>query len=176
MAPKKRPRTAPQDARWGGAWDVVQVRARRPAGVIGGCPEPGCDSRKVKQKVTIAHCCKQAAQKAATKAEWKPYKQRLVQWENKNGDNWLDTWEPDNGECTVCESFHTNDDNVMLVCDGPGCNRPYHQHCLDPLLLTVPEGDWFCPACAPPQLEMMAYPQDEMENQEVDAAGGYSTP
>lgn len=36
-------------------------------------------------------------------------------------------------------------DWTMLECDG--CLGGFHLRCLDPPLLTVPEGDWFCPAC-----------------------------
>lgn len=35
----------------------------------------------------------------------------------------------------------------MLLCDG--CDKGFHQGCLQPRLECVPEGDWFCAACAP---------------------------
>ena len=35
----------------------------------------------------------------------------------------------------------------MLLCDGDGCTRTFHQYCLEPPLPTVPKGDWFCPEC-----------------------------
>eukprot|EP00873_Tetraselmis_striata_P036348 jgi/Tetstr1/456612/TSEL_043315.t1 len=37
--------------------------------------------------------------------------------------------------------------NRMLLCDG--CDKGFHQGCLQPRLECVPEGDWFCAACAP---------------------------
>ena len=52
--------------------------------------------------------------------------------------------------CTVCGVHTWIDGNWLLLCDGPGCEAAYHTQCLDPSLSEVPEGDWFCPACAPP--------------------------
>ena len=33
----------------------------------------------------------------------------------------------------------------ILLCDK--CDAAYHTACLRPPLLTVPQGDWFCPFC-----------------------------
>ena len=33
----------------------------------------------------------------------------------------------------------------MLLCDG--CDKGYHIYCVQPPIETIPEGDWFCPAC-----------------------------
>ena len=49
--------------------------------------------------------------------------------------------------CRVCHRDMIFDGNEILLCDGPGCDAAYHQLCLLPPLKTVPEGDWFCPAC-----------------------------
>jgi hypothetical protein len=46
--------------------------------------------------------------------------------------------------CTKCGSG--GDDEVLMLCDG--CDIAYHTYCLKPPLRTVPEGDWFCPACS----------------------------
>ena len=47
--------------------------------------------------------------------------------------------------CVVCGSGEQAD--VLLLCDS--CNSAYHTFCLDPPLAAVPEGDWYCPDCAP---------------------------
>ena len=47
-------------------------------------------------------------------------------------------------KCTVCRSGH--DEDRIILCDT--CERGFHIHCLLPPLPEVPEGDWFCPACA----------------------------
>ena len=39
-----------------------------------------------------------------------------------------------------------NEDSVLL-CDI--CDSPFHLWCLDPPLLCVPSGEWFCPRCEP---------------------------
>jgi hypothetical protein len=42
--------------------------------------------------------------------------------------------------CVICE-----DGGVLISCDH--CHRDFHQSCLEPPLLVVPDGDWFCPDC-----------------------------
>ena len=53
----------------------------------------------------------------------------------------------DDAFCAVCARDVTCDGNEIMLCDGAGCNGAYHQHCLAPPLLVVPEGDWLCPKC-----------------------------
>lgn len=45
--------------------------------------------------------------------------------------------------CEVCKS--KDDEDSMLLCDG--CDKGYHIYCVQPPIETIPEGDWFCPAC-----------------------------
>lgn len=53
--------------------------------------------------------------------------------------------------CSKCGSGEATDDNDILLCDRAGCNRAYHQKCLDPPLETAvsenPDEDWFCWQC-----------------------------
>ncbi len=37
--------------------------------------------------------------------------------------------------------------NALLICDGPGCNRCYHQRCHFTPVLSVPRREWFCLIC-----------------------------
>lgn len=37
-----------------------------------------------------------------------------------------------------------DDDNVLL-CDS--CDSEYHTYCLDPPLVRIPDGNWYCPSC-----------------------------
>ncbi|KAI0032961.1 RCC1/BLIP-II [Vararia minispora EC-137] len=48
-------------------------------------------------------------------------------------------------ECVVCVQDHGEDDSP-LACDK--CDSPYHLGCLKPPLSAIPDGEWFCPACA----------------------------
>ncbi|XP_076951334.1 pathogenesis-related homeodomain protein-like [Bidens hawaiensis] len=52
--------------------------------------------------------------------------------------------------CAKCRQIEVSLDNDIILCDG-GCERGFHQFCLDPPLLKeqVPPGDegWLCPAC-----------------------------
>ena len=52
--------------------------------------------------------------------------------------------------CSVC-GLEDGPRNDILFCDKAGCNRVYHQKCLDPPILSInsldDEDDWFCPIC-----------------------------
>ncbi|KAL3654072.1 hypothetical protein CASFOL_003753 [Castilleja foliolosa] len=50
-------------------------------------------------------------------------------------------WEE--GICKVC-GIDKDDDNVLL-CDK--CDSGHHRYCLNPPLLKIPEGNWYCPSC-----------------------------
>lgn len=52
-----------------------------------------------------------------------------------------------NAQCRVCR--RRRDAENMLLCDG--CNKGHHLYCLKPKLTAVPEGDWFCSTCKPPE-------------------------
>jgi uncharacterized Zn finger protein (UPF0148 family) len=45
--------------------------------------------------------------------------------------------------CHVCSK--SDRPEVLLLCDD--CDDAYHLECLRPKLLSVPDGDWFCPLC-----------------------------
>jgi hypothetical protein len=47
--------------------------------------------------------------------------------------------------CQCCQLKSSRRHNQMLLCDG--CQRGYHQHCLQKPLAKVPKGDWLCPGC-----------------------------
>lgn len=48
-----------------------------------------------------------------------------------------------NAYCEHC--LRGDRDEEMLLCDG--CQRGYHMFCLTPILVIVPNDDWFCPEC-----------------------------
>ncbi|KAF8327774.1 regulator of chromosome condensation 1/beta-lactamase-inhibitor protein II [Cantharellus anzutake] len=47
-------------------------------------------------------------------------------------------------DCQVCRK-NEGDGSDLLECEK--CENPYHLHCLDPPLSTVPDGEWFCAEC-----------------------------
>ena len=51
--------------------------------------------------------------------------------------------------CYECESGQEWKGNLILLCDGPGCERAYHMGCLHPPMLRQPahHREWFCPRC-----------------------------
>jgi hypothetical protein len=46
--------------------------------------------------------------------------------------------------CQICSSVDDPLDSLLL-CDQ--CDTPWHMECLKPPLITIPDGDWFCPDC-----------------------------
>lgn len=52
-------------------------------------------------------------------------------------------WPDADTACEVCR--HTDDAADMLLCDE--CNAGYHNYCLVPEVVGVPEGTWICPRC-----------------------------
>lgn len=70
--------------------------------------------------------------------------------------------------CRICR--RRGDAENMLLCDG--CNRGHHLYCLKPPLTSIPEDDWFCLSCKPP--EKIATPKkrkyvSDSEEDEVSA-------
>jgi len=56
----------------------------------------------------------------------------------------------DNLKCCVCFRGDATDNNDLLMCDGLGCFRAHHMHCLQPIMTpekASEEEDWFCPLC-----------------------------
>lgn len=54
--------------------------------------------------------------------------------------------------CSVCGSAESWADNDLLLCDGPGCERAYHQHCMEPHMSRDERDDvtgdtWLCRQC-----------------------------
>ncbi|KAJ0960411.1 hypothetical protein J5N97_001773 [Dioscorea zingiberensis] len=57
-------------------------------------------------------------------------------------------WE--DGVCKVCGI--DKDDDSVLLCDT--CDSEYHTYCLNPPLVRIPEGNWYCPSCVSGQDKM----------------------
>uniref|UniRef100_A0A8C0YHU1 Bromodomain adjacent to zinc finger domain 2B n=1 Tax=Cyprinus carpio carpio TaxID=630221 RepID=A0A8C0YHU1_CYPCA len=45
--------------------------------------------------------------------------------------------------CQICRKG--DNEELLLLCDG--CDRGCHTYCHKPKISTIPDGDWFCPAC-----------------------------
>uniref|UniRef100_A0AAR2K7H5 Bromodomain adjacent to zinc finger domain 2B n=1 Tax=Pygocentrus nattereri TaxID=42514 RepID=A0AAR2K7H5_PYGNA len=45
--------------------------------------------------------------------------------------------------CQMCRKG--DNEELLLLCDG--CDKGCHTYCHKPQISTIPEGDWFCPAC-----------------------------
>lgn len=53
----------------------------------------------------------------------------------------------EDGSCCVCGGVDNED--LILLCDNPGCRRETHMYCIWPPLSAVPEGEWLCDKCDP---------------------------
>jgi hypothetical protein len=64
----------------------------------------------------------------------------ILDFENRMAD-------PDNSDtpCDICTSRANAED--MLLCDG--CDKGFHNPCLNRTPGDIPDGSWFCPTCAP---------------------------
>ena len=74
----------------------------------------------------------------------------------------------DDTACEVCGSCEGGD--TMLLCDS--CDKGFHLGCLNPALVRVPEGKWFCEACQPlstPDTDDDAHHRGDTGVQDVDA-------
>lgn len=45
--------------------------------------------------------------------------------------------------CQMCKKGDNED--LLLLCDG--CDKGCHTYCHKPKITSIPEGDWYCPAC-----------------------------
>lgn len=73
--------------------------------------------------------------------------------------------------CRICR--RRGDAENMLLCDG--CNRGHHLYCLKPPLTSIPEDDWFCLSCKPPEKvttpkkrKYVSDSEDEMSDEESE--------
>ena len=61
---------------------------------------------------------------------------------------WLDYgptyWDEMSLYCPHCLEYGADAEDQMLLCDAPGCKRAWHQLCLSPCLVEVPDGPFFC--------------------------------
>lgn len=55
--------------------------------------------------------------------------------------------EDDEIVCGFCNRADETPDDLILLCDGRGCDAAFHMYCVGELD-GVPDGDWFCPSCA----------------------------
>jgi hypothetical protein len=64
--------------------------------------------------------------------------------------------------CCICMESYATDENDLVLCDGNGCFRAYHQHCVKPAIRLTEdeEDDWFCPRCSG-QAELLHHVQCE---------------
>ncbi|RWS31197.1 remodeling and spacing factor 1-like isoform X1 [Leptotrombidium deliense] len=51
--------------------------------------------------------------------------------------------ENDDTPCRRCGKY--DHPEWILLCDS--CDSGYHTACLNPPLMLIPDGDWFCPPC-----------------------------
>ncbi|KAM3861958.1 bromodomain adjacent to zinc finger domain protein 2B-like [Diretmus argenteus] len=66
--------------------------------------------------------------------------------------------------CQLCRK--EDNEELLLLCDG--CDKGCHTYCHKPRITTIPEGDWFCPAC----IAKASGQSPRSKKQQSRAAGG----
>lgn len=61
---------------------------------------------------------------------------------------WIDYgrtyWQQMSFYCPNCLEYGADEHDQMLLCEAPGCKRAWHQLCLQPCLIEVPDGSFLC--------------------------------
>jgi hypothetical protein len=91
------------------------------------------------------------AQKMSKKAAAAPRKEACAKKSSKTTEDDEDSGiSLDDLQCCVCRTSEATDENDLVLCDGEGCFRAYHAHCLQPALKESDldeDVDWCCPLC-----------------------------
>jgi len=77
----------------------------------------------------------------------------------------------DEDECAACLGADSHPGNEIMLCDGDGCDSAWHQLCLRPAVLDVPEGAWHCPHCAVPSEAWMDQSDAGTEERDAEQLG-----
>ena len=67
---------------------------------------------------------------------------------DKTAEVFMDIAESGDIKCTICSYGMSIGNNKILLCDGEQCTGAYHQQCLQPNVLKLPSGEWYCPNCS----------------------------
>ncbi|KAM9484205.1 bromodomain adjacent to zinc finger domain protein 2B-like isoform 12-T13 [Salvelinus alpinus] len=68
--------------------------------------------------------------------------------------------------CQLCRKG--DNEELLLLCDG--CDKGCHTYCHKPKITTIPDGDWFCPACISKASGQS--PENKKQQSRAGAAGG----
>nr|XP_046216646.1 bromodomain adjacent to zinc finger domain protein 2B-like isoform X14 [Oncorhynchus gorbuscha] len=68
--------------------------------------------------------------------------------------------------CQLCRKG--DNEELLLLCDG--CDKGCHTYCHKPKITTIPDGDWFCPACI--SKASGRSPEKKKQQSRAGAAGG----
>uniref|UniRef100_A0A8C6LG66 Bromodomain adjacent to zinc finger domain 2B n=1 Tax=Nothobranchius furzeri TaxID=105023 RepID=A0A8C6LG66_NOTFU len=76
--------------------------------------------------------------------------------------------------CQICKKGDNED--LLLLCDG--CDKGCHTYCHKPKITSIPEGDWYCPACisSVTKTKKNGKQTGNGEASEEDSASATSTP
>ena len=74
----------------------------------------------------------------------------------------------ENGDGKVAGEMEGNNRNVVVLCDGPSCDREFHLKCCRPPLQEVPKGDFYCFDCHPNGGYAVTLLEDYLDETEVN--------
>jgi hypothetical protein len=67
---------------------------------------------------------------------------------DKTAEVFMEIAESGDIKCSICSHGLSIGNNKILLCDGEQCTGAYHQQCLQPNVLKLPLGEWYCPNCS----------------------------
>ena len=67
---------------------------------------------------------------------------------DESAEGFIEIAESGDIKCTICSHGLSIGNNKILLCDGEQCTGAYHQQCLQPNVLKLPLGEWYCPNCS----------------------------
>ncbi|XP_039143636.1 protein Jade-1 [Dioscorea cayenensis subsp. rotundata] len=116
--------------------------------------QPSSDSLPSKQPIESplpfntfsSSCCLPAKKRVWAPLPLSPIKHQDEVHANGEADDEEDDDDDDGIVCSVCQSTDGEPLNPIVICDG--CELMVHASCYgNPLLKSIPEGDWFCMQC-----------------------------
>ncbi|KAJ8414503.1 hypothetical protein AAFF_G00037050 [Aldrovandia affinis] len=118
-----------------------QKKKRKPGGEESGKMEEVDDEKKLAEEARVATAVekwKSAIREAQTFSRMHVLLGMLdacIKWDMS----------AENSRCKVCRK--KGEDDKLILCDE--CNKAFHLFCLRPVLYSIPEREWLCPACQP---------------------------
>ena len=105
-----------------------------------------------------------------------PLRRQIPRYDSPNNNNNNveddDLISLDELKCCICFQGDATDENDVILCDGKGCFRAHHMHCLPQPILSEDDlpNDWFCPLCTTVAQVMHQVQQETTDGHDDDSS------